>query len=112
MSTNPPHSFLDGPVKTGLWIAAGEAVLVAISSTTRWTALAIAILILGFYFWKGRLLQNPRFRRIAWIAALSQSVVILAVIIAAIVGWIVLALVGVLAAAALFMLWNDRPTPT
>lgn len=97
-------------LKIPFLVALAEGVVVAATDIALWTALAVAVLVLVFHFWKGRLLERPLYRRISWGAATSQALVILAVVVAAIVGWFVLILVGALAAGALYLLLTDRPS--
>jgi hypothetical protein len=96
-----------------IWIALGIAVVeglfVAISNDySRWTVIAIAIIVLGLYVVVGRKLESDTGRQLFWIAGLSQSLAVLVVIFSFIVFWISLITAGIFAAIALLFLLNDR----
>jgi hypothetical protein len=96
-----------------IWIALGiaivEGLFVAISNDySRWTVIAIAIIVLGLYVVVGRKLESDTGRQIFWIAGLSQSLAVLVVIFSFIVFWISLITAGIFAAIALLFLLNDR----
>ena len=92
-----------------LWIAVFEGLFVAVSHAySRWTIIAIAIIVLALYVLVGRKLESDTARQIFWIAGLSQSLAVLVVIFSFIVVWISLIVAGIFAAIALLFLLNDR----
>jgi hypothetical protein len=94
-------------LKLALWIAAIEALLVVIGVIPKWFAFAVALGILVAYFGlvRGR---AGTLREVGWIAAVSQTVVLLIPILVAIVGTLTLIAVGAIAVAALVFLLADR----
>ena len=98
-------------VKIALTIAAIEALVVAISHDwSKWTVIVVAIPIILFYLLAGRMLESDLGREISWVAAASQA---LAVIVVLLWYWIkVLTFItaGVFAVVALYLLFVDRPS--
>lgn len=98
-------------VKIALTIAAVEALVVAISHDwSKWTVIVVAIPIILFYLLAGRMLESEFGRQISWVAAASQA---LAVIVVLLWYWIeVLTFItaGVFAVIALYLLFVDRPS--
>lgn len=92
-----------------VWIAVLEGLFVAISNDySRWTVIAIAIIVLGLYVVVGRRIESDIGRQLFWIAGLSQSLAVIVVIFSFIVVWISLITAGIFAAIALLFLLNER----
>ena len=107
--TSPGASLRQNRIKISLWIAVIEGLVVAVSKDySRWTIIAIAIIVLGLYVVIGRRLESDTGRQIFWIAGLSQSLAVIVVIFSFIVVWISLIIAGIFAAIALLFLLNDR----
>jgi phosphatidylserine synthase len=95
-------------VKLALWVAVIEGLLVALThDLTRWTVLILAAIVLAFYVLAGRNMKWDVGRHLSWIAAASQALAILVVILAFFVGLIALVLVGIFAVVALAYLFSD-----
>lgn len=95
-------------VKLALWVAVIEGLLVALThDLTRWTVLILAAIVLAFYMLAGRNMKWDVGRHLSWIAAASQALAILVVILAFVVGLIALVLVGIFAVLALVYLFSD-----
>jgi FtsH-binding integral membrane protein len=98
-------------VKIAISIAAVEGLVVALSHDwSKWTVIVIAIPIILFYLLAGRMLDSELGRQISWVAAASQA---LAVIVVLLWYWIeVLTFItaGVFAVIALYLLFVDRPS--
>ena len=95
--------------RVALWIAAVEGLLVAVEGdVSRWTVIGLAIVAIAFYFLVGQELRSPTARRVAWIAAASQALAVLVVVVAFLVGLLALVAVGILAAVAVVVLFTDR----
>jgi hypothetical protein len=91
-----------------LWVAVIEGVIVALTSDiSRWTVLVIAAIVLAFYVLAGRNMRWDVGRELSWIAAASQSLAILVVIAAFILGFVAVVLVALFAVAALVYLFSD-----
>jgi hypothetical protein len=85
-----------------------EGLLVALThDLTRWTVLVIAVIVLAFYMVAGRQLRWDVARQLSWIAAASQALAILVIIVAFILGLVAIVLVALFAVAALVYLFSD-----
>jgi hypothetical protein len=96
-------------VRLALWIAVIEGVIVALAHDfSRWTVIGIAIPVLALYVFWGRHAGSDTGRQITWIAAASQALAVVVVIMAFILNWLALILAGIFAAIALLFLLGDR----
>jgi hypothetical protein len=120
MATSP-HAFLDDRstrlgrwlgerrLRVALWIAALEGIVVAVSpSVSRWTVIALAAVTLGLYVVAFREVKADAVRHIAWIAAASQLLALLVVVLAFIFTWLAILAIVAFAALALIYLIADR----
>jgi hypothetical protein len=95
-------------LRLALWVAVVEGLLVALThDLTRWTVLVIAIIVLAFYVLAGRSMRWDVARQLSWIAAASQALAILVVIVAFVLGLVAIFLVAVFAVIALVYLFSD-----
>ena len=95
-------------LRLALWTAVIEGILVAVShDLTRWTVLVIAVIVLAFYVQAGRAMKWDVGRQLSWIAAASQALAILVVLLAFVVGLLAIVLVGLFAVLALAYLFSD-----
>ena len=95
-------------IRLALWVAVIEGLLVAITpDLTKWTVLVIAAILLGFYVVAGRNLRWDVGRQLSWIAAASQALAILVVILAFVLGLVAIVAVVVFAIIALVYLFSD-----
>jgi phosphatidylserine synthase len=95
-------------LRLALWVAVVEGLLVALThDLTRWTVLIIAVIVLAFYVLAGRNMRWDVGRQLSWIAAASQALAILVVILAFIVGLVAIVLVALFAIVALAYLFSD-----
>jgi hypothetical protein len=95
-------------LRIALWTAVVEGLIVALEhDVTRWTVLVIAVIVLAFYFLAGRNIGWDVGRQLSWIAAASQVLALLVVILAFIVGLVAIVLVGLFALVALVYLISD-----
>jgi hypothetical protein len=96
-------------VRLVLWIAVIEGVTVALAHDfSRWTVIGIAIPVLALYVFWGRHAGSDTARQLTWIAAASQALAVVVVIMAFILDWLALILAGIFAAIALLFLLGDR----
>jgi hypothetical protein len=114
------HNAIATPSRTGrwlrerrtriaLWIAAVEAILVAIfHDVSRFSVFALAIVAVLTYFYGGRRTRSDTFRQTSWIFAVSQLLAALAAIFAFIVFWSAIVLMAIFAVGALFYVFTDR----
>ncbi len=120
MVSDTPHMIEHGTTRTGrwlrprrtriaLWIAVAEGILVAVlHDFTRWTVIVVAVpLILLYAFW-GRTASSDTARQATWIAGASQTLAVLFVLAAYIIGLFVIALVVVAALIAIVFFFTDR----
>ncbi len=97
-------------LKVALGIAIAECLFVALEEDfSRVTVIVIAIPVVLFWLLAGRTLDSELGREISWIAAMSQALAVVAAIIAILVPAIALVLAGILAAAAVYLLYHERP---
>jgi hypothetical protein len=114
------HSVVATPSRSGrwlrerrtriaLWIAAIEAILVAIfHDVSRFSVFALAIVAVLTYFYAGRRTRSDTFHQTSWIFAISQLLAALAAIFAFIVFWSAIVLMAIFAIGALFYVFTDR----
>src|ERR687884_987005 len=81
-------------IRIAFWIAVIEGVLVVIHAISWWAAVALAAIVVLSWFSFGHRLRSDTARQAGWIAAVSQSLVVLVPILLAIVGTLALILVG------------------
>ena len=102
--------YADTRIKVALGIAVAEVLLALIKTDiSRPTIIAIAIPVMLFHLLAGRNLHSARSRDISWTLALSQGLAATTAVISYFIGTLVLILAGAFAAAALYLLWTDRP---
>jgi hypothetical protein len=90
------------------WIAVVEGVLFLVGAIPRLLTLAIAVIVVVGYFWLGHRLKPQAVRDVAWIAAVSQALVMLVPILAIVVGTLAVIGVAILAVLALVVLLARR----
>jgi hypothetical protein len=95
-------------IRLTLWVAVIEGLLVAITADlTKWTVLVIAVILLAFYVVAGRNLRWDVGRQLSWIAAASQALTILVVVLAFVLGFVAIVAVVIFAIIALVYLFSD-----
>jgi hypothetical protein len=95
-------------IRLTLWVAVIEGVLVAVTADlTKWTVLVIAAILLAFYVVAGRNLRWDVGRQLSWIAAASQALAILVVVLAFVLGFVAIFAVVIFAIIALVYLFSD-----
>jgi hypothetical protein len=95
--------------RIALWIAAVEAILVAVFHSVSWIPVAIlAIASAAIYWYSGRRTRSDTYHQASWIFAVSQLCAVLAAIFAAIVFWTAIVFVVIFALVALFFVFTDR----
>jgi hypothetical protein len=95
-------------VRTALWIAVIEVILAAVtSSISKYTIIALGLITIPIYLIWGKD-QRDTIRHVSWIAAASQALAIVAVLLSHFIGLFVLVLAGIFAAVALFLIFADR----
>jgi cytochrome b561 len=92
-----------------LWIAAAEAILVAVFHSVSWIPVVIlAICGVAVYWYHGRKTRSDTYHQVSWIFAVSQLLAVLAAIFATIVFWTAIVFVVIFALVALFFVFTDR----
>jgi hypothetical protein len=95
-------------IRLTLWVAVIEGLLVAITADlTKWTVLVIAAILLAFYIVAGRHMRWDVGRQLSWIAAASQALAILVVVLAFVLGFVAILAVVIFAIIALVYLFSD-----
>jgi uncharacterized integral membrane protein len=98
-----------GTTRTGRWLRERRIRLtlwVAVD-LTKWTVLVIAAILLAFYVVAGRNLRWDVGRQLSWIAAASQALAILVVVLAFVLGFVAIVAVVIFAIIALVYLFSD-----
>ena len=96
-------------IRTALWIAVIEGILVAVlSNLTKWTIIAVAIPLLALYLFWGRTARSDTARQVTWIAGASQALAVVVTILAFLLSWLALVLAGIFAIVAVLFLLSDR----
>ena len=96
-------------VRIALGIAAVEGVLVALlHDVSRWTVLGLAAIFIFAWFAGGRESRFATIRQLSWIAAASQALAVIAVVLAFILAWTAFVVVAIFAVIAVFYLITDR----
>ena len=97
-------------VKVALWIAVAEGIIAAIDrDISRWTIIIVAVPVILFYLLAGRSLESRLGYQASWVAATSQALAVVLVILTFVLKIFTLVIVGVFAGVALFLLFMDRP---
>ena len=95
-------------IRLTLWVAVIEGLLVAVTADlTKWTVLVIAAILLAFYIVAGRHMRWDVGRQLSWIAAASQALAILVVVLAFVLGFVAIVAVVIFAIIALVYLFSD-----
>ena len=95
-------------IRLALWVAVIEGLLVAITpDLTKWTVLVIGVILLAFYMVAGRNIRWDVARQLSWIAAASQALAILVVVLAFVLGFVAIVAVVIFAIIALVYLFSD-----
>jgi hypothetical protein len=95
-------------LRLALWVAVAEGLLVALTpDLTKWTVLVLGVILLAFYMVAGRNIRWDVARQLSWIAAASQALAILVVILAFVLGLLAIAAIVVFALIALVYLFSD-----
>ena len=98
-------------VKVAISIAAVEAVIVAVSRDwSKWTVIVVAIPIILFYLLAGRMVESDLGRQISWVAAASQALTVIVVLLWYWIEVLTFITAGVFAVIALYLLFVDRPS--
>jgi hypothetical protein len=95
-------------LRLALWVAVIEGLLVALTpDLTKWTVLVIGAILLAFYIVAGRNIRWDVGRQLSWIAAASQALAILVVILAFVLKLVAIVAVVAFAIIALVYLFSD-----
>lgn len=95
-------------LRLALWVAVAEGLLVALTpDLTKWTVLILGVILLAFYMVAGRNMSWDVARQLSWIAAASQALAILVVILAFVLGLLAIVAILVFAIIALVYLFSD-----
>jgi hypothetical protein len=95
-------------LRLALWVAVIEGILVALTpDLTKWTVLVIGAVLLAFYMVAGRNMGWDVGRQLSWIAAASQALAILVVVLAFVLKLVAIVAVVVFAIIALVYLFSD-----
>jgi hypothetical protein len=95
-------------LRLALWVAVIEGLLVALTpDLTKWTVIIIGTIMLAFYMVAGRNMRWDVARQLTWIAAASQALAVLVVILAFVLKLVAIVAVVIFALVALAYLFSD-----
>ena len=95
--------------RISLWIAAAEAIVVAVfHDVSRITVIILAAVAVVLYWYGGRRTRSDTFHQSSWIFAVSQLQAVVAAILAFVVFWTAIVFVCIFALIALFFVFTDR----
>ncbi len=95
-------------LRLALWVAVVEGLLVALTpDLTKWTVIIIGTILLALYIVAGRNMRWDVGRQLTWIAAASQALAILVVILAFVLKLVAIVAIVVFAIIALVYLFSD-----
>ncbi|HEV3404079.1 MAG TPA: hypothetical protein VG073_07290 [Gaiellaceae bacterium] len=108
--SSPPSRWLhERRWRFALWIAVGEAIVVAVAhDVSRWTVLLLALIAFALYSFVGR---NSRFRtlhEVSWIFGASQALALLAATLAFFVTLLAFIAAAIFAVVAITYFLLDR----
>jgi len=109
-STQPAErSWFDRRAKIALIVAAAEGLLLLFGSLSKWLVIVVAAVGVALWVLRGREMKPGLGRDVLWVVAVSQLLVILAAIVSFFIDTLILILLGVFVAVALFLLYHDEP---
>lgn len=95
-------------VRVALWIAVVEGALIVFHAISVPIAIVVGVAVVVLYFTAGDRLRSDTAGQIAWIAAVSQALVMLVPVFLIIVWSVALIVVAILAVVALVLLFSGR----
>ncbi len=108
-SSRPGRWLRQRRTRIALSIAAAEGIVAVIAPhVSRWPVIAFAVPVILLYVYVGRKSRSDTLLQISWILGASQALAVVAVILAFILYWTALILVGIFAAIALAFFFADR----
>ena len=107
-STRPGRWLRERRTRIALLVAVVEGILVVFDVIPGWAALVAAAVVIVGYLAYGRNLQSDSAKQIAWIAALSQSLVAMIPLLLFVVTALAFLALAVIAVFALIALFADR----
>jgi hypothetical protein len=107
-TSRPGRWLRERRVRIALWLAVIEGALVVLHAISWPIALVIAIAVVVLYFSARDRLHSDLAGQVAWIAAVSQALVMLVPVFVFILGAVALIIVAILAVVALVLLFSDR----
>ena len=99
--------WLDRRTRIALWIAVAEGIVVLFSDLTKWTVMALTLVAVILWY-AVRETTHPLLRRAAWIFAASQLLALIMVILAWFFTWAAILAVVVAAIVGLMILFRER----
>ena len=96
-------------IRFTLWIAAFEGLLYLFHVLHWWTAVALGVIALGFWWFVARRHGSHAVREVGWIFAASQLLVLCVPIALKLVEWLAIGIIALIAIVALIFLFTERP---
>ena len=98
----------DRRVSVAIAIAIAEGVLIVAGALSKALALVVAIAVVVIYFTAADRLKPGAAREVAWIAAVSQAIVMLVPVLVLLIGTLTLIAIAVIGVIALVLLFSRR----
>ena len=95
-------------ISVAIAIAIAEGVLIVAGELSKALALVVALAVVALYFFFADRLQPGVGREIAWIAAVSQAIVMLVPVLVILIGTLTLIGIAVIGVIALVLLFSRR----
>ena len=95
-------------VKSALWIAVAEGLLVLIGVIPHWLVYVLAAVAVGFWFFAGRSYKSASGRDLSWIFAVSQAATVLVPAVWHLAKTAAVIAIAVIAVVALIYLFTER----
>ena len=109
MTSGGGRNWMTKRTKIAFAIAFVEGLIVWVDNDlSRWIVVAAAVPLIALWFVWGRNSGRAAIRQVSWVAATSQALALVLVLLAVILSWLALALAVLLAVLALLFLFSDR----
>ena len=95
-------------MRIAVWVAVIEGIFIVFHQIPVAVAIVVAVAVVALYFTKGDRLSSDTVGQVAWIAAVSQVLVMVVPIFLIVFSAIALLLVAILAVVALVLLFSRR----
>jgi hypothetical protein len=107
-STRPGRWLRERRFRLTMWIALVEGLLYLVHVLHWWEAVGLAAIGVAVWWYLGRSSRSDLLRQVTWIFAASQLLVLCVPVALAIVSFLAIGVIALLAIAALILLFKER----